>query len=95
MNSWWDIVTHEKYIEDKIVPRRLRWDVTINDGLLDEESINEWHSFFNGKGPEVLQLLIKRKHRKIEKIDEQISELKEKLERERVARIYHSIEPIE
>lgn len=41
---------------------------------------DEWFSFFNGKGLDVLPFLIKIKQRKVKKIDEQIVELKEKLE---------------
>lgn len=53
MSLWWDIATHEQYTKENIVPRRLRWDVPINDGLLDQESIDEWYTFFNDKGIEV------------------------------------------
>lgn len=46
INAWWNIATHEKYIKDKLVPRRLRWDVPINNGLADKESTDEWFHFF-------------------------------------------------
>lgn len=51
----------EKYLKDNMVPRKLRWDVPINDGLTGEEDIEEWYTFFNGKGREVMEILTKRK----------------------------------
>lgn len=76
INSWWDIVTHEQYIKDKLLPRRLRWDVPISDGLVDKESTDEWFQFFNDKGLELLHLLIKRKQCKVRTLDKKIGELK-------------------
>ena len=80
INAWWDIATHEKYIKDRLIPRRLRWDVPINDGLTDKESTDEWFQFFNDKGLELLALLIKRKQRKIRTVDRNVTELKTNLE---------------
>ncbi|XP_040197585.1 GATA zinc finger domain-containing protein 14-like [Rana temporaria] len=80
INAWWDIATHEKYIKDRLIPRRLRWDVPINDGLTNKESTDEWFQFFNDKGLELLQLLIKRKQRKIRAIDRSMTEIKTNLE---------------
>lgn len=80
INSWWDIATREKYIKDRLIPRRLRWDVPINDGLLDKESTEEWFQFFKDKGLELLELLIERKQRKIGALGQTISELKGNVE---------------
>lgn len=67
-----NIATHEQYIKENIVPRRLRWDVPINDGLLDQESIEEWYKFFNDKGAELMEFITKRKQRKLALINQQI-----------------------
>lgn len=69
-----------RYIKAKIVPRRPRWDVLLNDGLLDKESVDEWFYFFKDKGLELLKFPLKRKQKKIGKIDQIIGELKEQLE---------------
>lgn len=66
INAWWDMATHEKYIKDKLVPRRLRWDVPINDGLVDKESTDEWFHFFNDKGLELLDFLKKESRRRFD-----------------------------
>lgn len=58
----------------------MRWDVPINDGLLDQDSMDEWFKFFNEKGMEVLLCLIKRKQRKLSNINKQIAECKNILE---------------
>lgn len=80
INASWDIATHEKYIKDKIVPRRLRWDVPLNDGLTDKDSVDEWFHFFNNKGLDLLDLLIKRKQKKVRIINKTIEEIKLTLE---------------
>ncbi|XP_040212843.1 uncharacterized protein LOC120943544 [Rana temporaria] len=80
ISLWWDIVTFERYIKDNIVPRRLRWDITPNDGLLDQASIDEWFKFFNIKGSELLMFLLDRKKRKLKLIEQIILEVKEELE---------------
>lgn len=36
-----------KYVKDKITPRRLRWDIAPNDGLVDKDLEDKWFSFFN------------------------------------------------
>lgn len=76
---WWDVTTFDRYIKANIVPRRLRWDEPPNDGLIDQESTDEWLRFFNEKGIELLHLLLKRKQKKIRKIDK-ITELEIQLE---------------
>ena len=80
MSVWWDLTTHDQYIKENIVPRRLRWDLPIMDGLTDKDSIEEWYLFFNTKGMEVQQFLLKRKQRKMANINKQISECKTLLE---------------
>lgn len=64
VSLWWDIATHERYIKDNIIPRWLRWDIPINDGLTDEEGISEWYNFFNDKGMDLLHFLIEEKTEK-------------------------------
>lgn len=76
----WDICTFETYLNENIVPRRLRWDVPPNDGLTDPESNEEWFKFFNDKGLELLTFLLERKQRKNKKIDQNILEIREELE---------------
>lgn len=76
VSLWWDITTHEQYIKEKTVPRRLRWDIPINDGIIDEDGVSEWYKFFNEKGIEVLQFLVRRKQRKVAMINQQIAECK-------------------
>lgn len=60
-----------------MVPRRLRWDVPLNDGLVDDESTKEWFIFFNTKGVERLRFLFKRKQTKIRSLDAQIQVLRD------------------
>lgn len=78
-NVWWDQSTMEKYLKDNLIPRKLRWDVPINDGLLGKDDIDEWFTFFEGKGREVMEFLIKRKQRKLKLLDNQIKEIRDKI----------------
>lgn len=78
--SWWDVSTFETYLNENIVPRRLRWDIPPNDGLTDQESNDEWSKFFNEKGLELLTFLLQRKQRKTRKLDQNIAEIREELE---------------
>lgn len=80
IKAWWDIVSFEQYIKSKLVPRRLRWDLPPNDGLTDEDSLSEWHQFFNSKGQELIKFLLTRKRKKMVLINQQITELKSLLE---------------
>lgn len=72
--------TMEKYLKDDIVPRKLRWDVPLNDGLIGEDDIQEWYMFFNNTGKEVMEFLIKPKQRKMKMVEGQIKEFREKIE---------------
>lgn len=65
VSLWWDIITFKRYIRENIVPRRLMWEVHL-EGLIDQESIDEWLNFFNGKGIKLLRLLLKRKQKRSE-----------------------------
>lgn len=78
-NVWWDRSTMEKYLRDNLIPRKLRWDVPINDGLLGVDDVDEWYTFFEGKGREVMEFLIKRKQRKLTLLDKQIKEIRDKM----------------
>lgn len=73
-------VHYGKYLKDNMVPRKLRWDVPINDGLMGEEDIEEWYVFFNGKGREVMECLVKRKHCKMRLIEGQMKDIRDKIE---------------
>lgn len=80
VSLWWDVSTFETYLKESIVPRRLRWDVPPNDGLVDQESNDEWFKFFNEKGLELLRFLLERKRRKTKIIDQNIAGIREALE---------------
>lgn len=77
---WWDITTFEQYISAKLTPRRLRWDVPANDGLFDDDSVKEWGDFFMRKGVELMELLLRRKQRKMKSLESQIQDLQVHLE---------------
>lgn len=68
IRTWWDICTFEQYLKDNILMRSLRWEVTPQDGLIDEGSMSEWLNFFNGVGFKLQQLVLKRKKTKNEAI---------------------------
>lgn len=80
IKAWWDIASFEQYIKCKLVPRRLRWNLPPNDGPTDDESIQEWHDFFDKKIQELIDFLLLRKQRKMTILDKQIGELKSKIE---------------
>lgn len=46
MRTGWDIATLEQYGKNKMTPRRLRWDLGPNDGLIDQDLEKEWYGFF-------------------------------------------------
>lgn len=46
---------------------------------MGKDDINEWYVFFNGKGKEVIEFLIKRKPRKMRAIETQIKEFRDKI----------------
>lgn len=46
IGTWWDVCTMEQYIKENIIERNLRWEVTPQDGLDDQESMTEWLDFF-------------------------------------------------
>lgn len=50
-----------------------------SDGLLDDESLIEWFDFFNQKGLELLDFLLKRKQNKMRLLEKQIMEIKQKM----------------
>lgn len=71
VSLWWDTNTFHQYIKEKIVPRRLRWELPLNDGLMDEKSMDEWFHLFNDKSLEGLAILLKKKQKKMRIIDQQ------------------------
>lgn len=80
IKTWWDIVSIEQYLSAELIPRRLRWDIPPNDGLLDEESNKEWRGFFVSKGLELLGLLLSHKQRKKKWLESQIKEIADRIE---------------
>lgn len=78
-NVWWDQSTLEKYLKDNLIPRKLRWDIPISDGLLGDDDVDEWYAFFAGKGKEVMDFLIKRKQWKLKALEVQIKEIRDKI----------------
>lgn len=80
VKTWWDIVSFEQYLAEKLIPRRLRWEVPPNDGLMDNDSLKEWGDFFTSKGLELVGFLLSRKRRKMTQLDIQIMELKSTME---------------
>lgn len=72
----WDVAFLEKYLEDQMVPRSLRFEITPQD---DESDISGWYKYFNDVGLDLLHFLIGRKRRKLNKLDEDITEVKLKL----------------
>ncbi|PIO13460.1 hypothetical protein AB205_0035140, partial [Aquarana catesbeiana] len=80
IKTWWDIVTFEQYLTAKLIPRRLRWEVPPNDGLMDDYSMKEWGDFFTSKGLELIDFLLSRKRRKMILLETQIAELKSSIE---------------
>lgn len=41
IRTWWDVQTFEQYLKEKIIMRSLRWEVSPQDGLDDNESTSE------------------------------------------------------
>lgn len=80
IKTWWDITSFEQYLSAKLIPRRLWWDVPPNDGLVDEDSLSEWSSFFIKKGYELLELLLIHKQSKMKSLDSQIKDITTSLE---------------
>lgn len=80
IRTWWDICTFQQYLKDNIIMRSLRWKVTPQDSLNDEESTNEWLDFFNGVGFKLQQLVFKRKKQKMKLLELKIADLQTKLD---------------
>lgn len=80
IRTWWDVFTLGKYVKDKITPRRLRWDIAPNDGLVDKDLEDEWFSFFNHSERKLLEMLIARKEKKLWLIEANINAIKSKLD---------------
>lgn len=76
VHGHWDIALLEKYLDDNMVPRSLRFEITPQE---DEIDLPGWYKYFNDVGLDLLRFLIARKRRKLNKLDEEISEVKEKL----------------
>lgn len=72
----WDVAFLEKYLDDQMVPRSLRFEVSPHE---DDTDIPGWYKYFNDVGLDLLRFLIGRKRRKLNKLDEEISEVKTKL----------------
>lgn len=80
VRTWWDICSLEQYIKEKVIIRSLRWDVTPQDGLDDQGSMQEWLDFFNGVGFKLQQLVLQRKKRKMANLESRINDLQQQLD---------------
>ena len=80
VRTWWDICTLEQYVKDKITIRSLRWEITPQDGLDDPSSIREWFDFFNGVAFKLQDLILLRKKRKMNMLENKINELQAQLD---------------
>lgn len=72
----WDVAFLEKYLDDQMVPRSLRFEISPQD---DDIDIAVWYKYFNDVGLDLLRFLIGRKRRKLNKLDEDITDVKTKL----------------
>lgn len=89
LHASWDIVFLEKYSQEKMIPRSLRWNISPDQG---DNDLTEWFQFFNGAGISLLNFLIDRKRKKVFRLNKEISEIKEKLTphmQEETYRIYN------
>lgn len=72
----WDIVFLKQYITEGMVSKSLRWEVQPQQGDLDLDS---WYRYFNEAGINFLGFLISRKQSRLQVLDREIKELKDKL----------------
>lgn len=63
----------------KKTPRRLRWDLGPNDGIMDEDLSRAWFNFFNGCENNLLDTIIERRKIKLTRIETNINTLKENM----------------
>lgn len=64
VHGHWDVAFLEKYLDDVMVPRSLRFEITPQE---DEIDLLGWFKYFNDVGLDLLQFLIARKRRKLNK----------------------------
>lgn len=81
LNLKWHLATLNQYIEHKIIPRSLRWDLSPDDLGLNEESDNEWAQFFLEKGFELIRFIMKRKQKKLVEVQKNIEGMQKSLEK--------------
>lgn len=72
----WDVAFLEKYLDDQMVPRSIRFEITPQDDEVDPQG---WYKYFNDVGLDLLYFLIARKRRKLNKLDEHLVDVKNKL----------------
>lgn len=77
---WWDVFTFEHYQKENLIFRSLRWEVSPQDGLNDQQYVDEWREFFNKAGRDLQSLVLSRKQIKLGLINEKIRIIQEKLE---------------
>lgn len=76
LHTSWDIVSLERYLNEKMIPRSFRWHVYPGRG---DKELNEWFLYFNAVGLDFLALLVFKKRSKVAKLQQEINEIKEKL----------------
>lgn len=76
LHASWDIIFLEKYAQEKMIPRSLRWNINPDQG---DTELLEWFQFFNGAGISLLNFLIDKKRKKVCRLNKEITEIKEKL----------------
>lgn len=76
LHASWDIVFLEKYAQEKMTPRSLRWNISPDQG---DNDLLDWFQFFNGAGISLLNFLIDRKRKKVFRLNKEILEIKERL----------------
>lgn len=80
VKTWWDIFTFKHYEKENLIFRSLRWEVSPQDGLIDQKYMDEWLEFFNRRGRELQALVLKRKNIKLEIVNQKIKAIQATLE---------------
>lgn len=71
---------HLRYIRKNLTPRRLRWDVSPNDGVEDLQLLDEWYQFFNTCEQKLMQMMISRRKAKKVILESKIAGLRKSME---------------
>lgn len=84
----WDVAFLEQYISEHMVPRSLRWDIHPQQG---DPDLDSWYKYFNDAGTEFLGFLNSKKKNRLQVLDREIKELKDKLLQFKNSQEYHSL----